>query len=213
MPTSIDLEAVLRKARIIPVVGVPSVETGMETVGRLAQAGAGVIEIVMRTPDAIEVIRRARIQYPDVAIAAGTVLDPRRYDEAVGAGAQFAVSPGLEQDLALHARGGRIPLVPGVQTASEVMTAMRHGFRTLKYYPAEPSNGSAVLSDFASIFPDVHFMPTGKIGPKSVPAYAALRNVLCVGGSWMWSEGGAVRSAEAMRALLEAGRAAFDGAR
>ncbi len=208
MDTS-EMEARLGAARVIPVVSVRSEEQGRETVDRLVAAGAGVIEIVLRSRLALQVLAEARARHPRVGLAAGTVLDAALYDAAVAAGADFAISPGLEAGLADHARRGRMPLIPGALTPSEVMTANRLGYVLLKYYPAEPTNGSIVLADYANVFPQTRFMPTGKISADVLPAYAGLPNVLCVGGSWLFADGARLRSVDDVAALLASGRAAF----
>jgi 2-dehydro-3-deoxyphosphogluconate aldolase/(4S)-4-hydroxy-2-oxoglutarate aldolase len=181
---------ILFRARITPVMAVSDADAAAGTIDALAEAGIGVIEIVLRSAVATEAIAATRRRHPHLVVAAGTVLDEEAYTAAVAAGAHFAVSPGLEPGLAAYARGAAIPLVPGVQTASEVMAARAKGFSLLKYYPAVPSNGSQVLADFANVFPGIAFMPTGKITAAVLGEYAALRNVLCCGGSWMFSEGG-----------------------
>jgi 2-dehydro-3-deoxyphosphogluconate aldolase/(4S)-4-hydroxy-2-oxoglutarate aldolase len=118
-------------------------------------------------------------------IGAGTLLRPEDFARAKAAGAQFGVSPGLDLALAEAAVKAALPFLPGVQTASEVMAATGYGFKTLKFYPARAAGGPAVLADFASIFPEVLFVPTGKIGQADAREYLALTNVLAVGGSWV----------------------------
>ncbi len=185
-----DLSLLLRKARIVPILSPDSVDAAVDTVDILIEAGIDVVEIVLRNPTAAEALQTIRQRHRGLTIAAGTVLDGERYEAAMKAGAHFAVSPGLEPSLAAHARRAAIPLVPGAQTASEVMSARAAGFAVLKFYPAVPANGAQVLSDFANVFPDVAFMPTGKLNAAVLPDYAMLSNVACVGGSWMFSEGG-----------------------
>lgn len=185
-----EIVEVLAKARIIPVMVVSDADVAAGTIDALAEAGIGVIEIVLRSTAATEAIAATRRRHPQLVVAAGTVLDAETYTAAVAAGAHFAVSPGFEERLAAHAHSAAIPLVPGVQTASEAMAARAAGFSVLKYYPAVPSNGSQVLADFANVFPGIAFMPTGKITAVALGEYAALPNVLCCGGSWMFSERG-----------------------
>jgi 2-dehydro-3-deoxyphosphogluconate aldolase/(4S)-4-hydroxy-2-oxoglutarate aldolase len=120
-----------------------------------------------------------------MTIGAGTLLRPDDFSRAAAAGAQFGVSPGMDQALAEAAAKSALPFLPGVQTASEVMTAVGYGLRTLKFYPARAAGGAAVLADFGNIFQDVLFVPTGKLTQADAPEYLALRNVLAVGGSWV----------------------------
>ena len=207
--TDTELASIMRSAGIIPIVTVESVERGMALTDTLVEAGVTAVEIVLRTPAAYETILACRRRHPRLLVGAGTVLDAGRYDRAVEAQAQFAVSPGLTRKLGQHAKSGPIPLIPGALTASEVMNAMEDGFSLLKYYPAEPSNGSVVLADYAHVFPDMLFMPTGKIGPAVLGAYARLRNVLCCGGSWMFADGANRRPAQDIARLVAEGRSLF----
>ena len=102
-----------------------------------------------------------------------------------GAGAQFAVTPGLTDELAAAGHRAPFPLLPGVATASELLAARAAGYTALKFFPAEPAGGTAMLAAFAPVFPDVIFCPTGGITRESAPRFLALANVACVGGSWI----------------------------
>ena len=175
----------LRAAAILPILTVRQVSETLRTVEALAAAGVSAIEIVLRTPDAPEAIRAVRARFPELTVAAGTVTSPASLDAAVVTGADLVISPGLPAALAAHHRGCAVPLLPGAFTATEVLEAANLGYRTLKYYPAVPSNGHVMLEDYANLFPDIAFVPTGKISLETLPLYAKLKNVLCVGGSWM----------------------------
>jgi 2-dehydro-3-deoxyphosphogluconate aldolase/(4S)-4-hydroxy-2-oxoglutarate aldolase len=175
----------IARSGIVPIVTVRDLPDGIALIDRLVEAGADVIEIVLRTPDAPSALKAALGRHPHCLFAAGTVLDEEGARMACDAGAHFLVSPGLTPELHEAAsKSGRM-LVPGVQTASEVMAARRLGYRLMKYYPAEPSNGLVVLEDYANIFHNVAFMATGKIKPDLLAAYGRLANVAAVGGSWM----------------------------
>jgi 2-dehydro-3-deoxyphosphogluconate aldolase/(4S)-4-hydroxy-2-oxoglutarate aldolase len=143
------------------------------------------MEITLRTAEGTAAIRAIRDRFPGMRIGAGTLLRPEDFARAEAAGAQFGVSPGLDSALAEAAVKAALPLLPGVQTASEVMAATGYGFKTLKFYPARAAGGPAVLADFASIFPEVLFVPTGKIGQADAREYLTLTNVLAIGGSWV----------------------------
>ena len=200
-----SFEAEARRLAIVPIVIPHSVDLVLRTVEALAAGGARGVEIVLRTSDALPALAEAKKRFPDLLLGAGTILTKADYDRSVDAGADFTISPGFAADLVEHARGGRIPLVPGVQTSSEVMTARAAGVTLLKFYPAEPAGGVDVLADFASVFPDVAFMPSGKINAARLPAYLALRNVASVGGTWMHTERGAPLDAvEVKRRMAEA---------
>ncbi len=201
-----EVAARVRHAGIVPIVTVRNVDESMALIDGLAEAGAGLIEIVFRTPDAPAALAAARSRHSRCLFAAGTILDEAGVRKAADAGAHCLVSPGLTPELHAAASAAGQVLVPGVQTASEVMAARQMGYRLMKYYPAEPSNGVVVLTDYANIFDNVSFMATGKITPGVLPAYGALRNVSAVGGSWMLKPD-AIGAFAADRALFLGARA------
>ncbi len=177
----------LREAGIIPILTVKDLNETLKLVSALVDGGIRAVEIVLRTEPATEAIRLVRQAFPDLLVAAGTVMGPAAFDRAVEAGANLIVSPGLTPELADYHRRNPIPMIPGALTASEVMWAVDRGYTLLKYYPAVPSNGAAVLADYGNIFSGVSFMPTGKISLSTLPDFARLKNVACIGGSWMFS--------------------------
>jgi 2-dehydro-3-deoxyphosphogluconate aldolase/(4S)-4-hydroxy-2-oxoglutarate aldolase len=179
------LRALLGRQPVLPILTVRSEEAGLRVAERLLAGGLRVMEITLRTAEGAAAIAAIRRRLPEMGIGAGTLLLPTDFARAEGAGAQFGVSPGLTGPLAEAAVKSSLPFLPGVQTASEVMSAVGYGLVTLKFYPARAAGGPAVLADFASIFADVQFVPTGKVGQADVPDYLALRNVLCVGAGWV----------------------------
>jgi len=185
METDRTLRALLDRNAVLPIMTVRSEETGLRIAESLLAGGLGVMEITLRTPEGAAVISAIRRRFPEMAIGAGTLLRPDDVDRAVSAGAQFGVSPGLDEPLAEAALKRGLPFLPGVQTATEVMRAIDHGFRTLKFYPARAAGGTLVLADFGNIFQNVVFVPTGKLAQADVPEYLSLPNVLAVGGSWV----------------------------
>jgi 2-dehydro-3-deoxyphosphogluconate aldolase/(4S)-4-hydroxy-2-oxoglutarate aldolase len=202
------LEPKLRQAAIIPIVQPRSIDFVLQLTEQLAEGGAEAIEIVMRSEAALAAIEACRQRFPELLVGAGTILTPAHYDAAVNSGAQFGISPGFLPPLCAHAQKGPITIVPGIQTASEVMAAQAAGFELLKFYPAEPAGGTVVLADFASIFTSVSFMPSGKIQQTHLAAYGKLRNITSVGGSWMYAEGSGDSVRDRMAASLAAIRAA-----
>jgi 2-dehydro-3-deoxyphosphogluconate aldolase/(4S)-4-hydroxy-2-oxoglutarate aldolase len=179
------LRALLNRHAVLPIMTVRSEETGLRIAESLLAGGLAIMEITLRTAEGAAAITAIRRRFPEMAIGAGTLLRPDDFDRAISAGAQFGVSPGMDDPLAAAAVKSVLPFLPGVQTASEVMAAVGYGFRTLKFYPARAAGGTAVLADFGNIFQDVLFVPTGKLAQADVPEYLALRNVLAVGGSWV----------------------------
>jgi 2-dehydro-3-deoxyphosphogluconate aldolase/(4S)-4-hydroxy-2-oxoglutarate aldolase len=138
--------------------------------------------VTLRTPAALEAIRRISAEVPDAVAAAGTVLDAQDLRRAAEAGARFAFSPGLA-DFMLEE--GPIPILPGVATPSEAMKAFAAGLDTLKFFPAVPAGGVAALKALYGPLPELRFCPTGGVDPINAADFLALPNVLCVGGSWV----------------------------
>lgn len=177
------LDDILDAAPVIPVIVLDRVQEALPLAQALLRGGLRVLEVTLRTPAALDVLR-AMQEAEGAIVGAGTVLAAGQYDEAIAAGARFVVSPGLTDRLAAAAAERAVPLLPGTATASEVMRAREAGLTRLKFFPAESSGGVATLKGFAGVFPDVRFCPTGGIHAGSAPAYLALPNVACVGGSW-----------------------------
>lgn len=184
--TSVDLLAI---APVIPVVILDEPADAAPLARALLAGGIPVIEVTLRTPKALDVIRAIAAEVPEVLVGAGTVTTPSLVKEAVDAGARFLVSPGTTGRL-LDAMGDAgIPYLPGTGCVSDVMRVLERGQREMKLFPAEASGGRAFLKALASPFPDATFCPTGGITPSSAPEYRALPNVRCVGGSWLTPAG------------------------
>jgi len=150
----------------------------------LVAGGLKVLEVTLRTPAALDVIRLMS-EVPGSQVGAGTVLTLADVKAAKAAGAQFAVSPGATDDLIKAAADEGLPLLPGASTASEVMRMLELGLDTLKFFPAEAAGGVSMLKSLHGPLPKVMFCPTGGITEKTAANYLALPNVMCVGGSWV----------------------------
>jgi len=178
-----QIDDILAASPVIPVIVLERAEDARPLAEALVRGGLRVLEVTLRTPAALEALHAMRA-VEGAIVGAGTVLDAALYDEAIAAGARFVVSPGLTHALVTAAATRMVPLLPGAATASEIMRAREAGLTRLKFFPAESLGGVAALKGYASVFPDVRFCPTGGIDASSAPAYLALRNVACVGGSW-----------------------------
>jgi len=179
-----DLTDLLAEARIVPVLTVPDPATAAPLAHALAAGGARCAEVTFRTPDAEQVVEAMAAQ-GDLVVGAGTVLTAEQADRAVAAGARFVVSPGLDHEVVVRCRELGVPVLPGVATATELMRALKAGLDTVKFFPAEPLGGRAMLRALAAPFPGLRFMPTGGIDAAALPGYLAEPSVLAVGGSWM----------------------------
>lgn len=176
-----DVRGALMLAPVVPVLTIRRAEDAVPLARALLQGGLQVMEITLRTPVALEAIRRVAGEVEGAVVAAGTVLNGDDVKRAAEAGATMAFSPGIGpfvQDAAL-------PVCAGVATASEIMLGLSLGLDTFKFFPAASSGGIAALSAFAGPFPDVRFCPTGGIGPANAHEFLSLKTVLCVGGSWV----------------------------
>ena len=176
-----DVRDYLRLCPVVPVLTISDVEDAVPLARALLDAGLSVLEVTLRTPAALEAIKRITAEVPDAVVAAGTVLTAEMLGQAADAGARFAFSPGLATFML---KEGPIPILPGVATPSEVMTAVEAGHNTLKFFPAVPAGGVGALKALYGPFPDVCFCPTGGIDQDNAGEFLNLPNVLCVGGSW-----------------------------
>ena len=175
------------KQRLICVAVIDQPDDAVPLAEALLAGGLPVMEVTFRTAGAAEAIRRIRKSVPQIAIGAGTLLSSEQVTQAVDAGAQFGVSPGLSEAVSRSAHEHRLPLFPGVVTPSEVMRALDLGWKHLKFFPAETFGGANVLKALAGPFghTGVKFIPTGGITAATLPNYLALPQVAAIGGSWM----------------------------
>lgn len=178
------LRATLSLAPVIPVIVLDDVEAARPLAEALVAGGLRVLEVTLRTRHALQIIEEmAKVE--GAVVGSGTVRSPLQMGHSVDAGCQFMVSPGASPRLLEAAEEHSIPLLPGIGTPTEAMTAAEHGYSFLKFFPAEAMGGSAVLKAFASPLPDITFCPTGGITMAKAREYLALPNVICVGGSWV----------------------------
>lgn len=178
-----DIVQLLSISPVIPVLTIARADEAVPLAQALVDGGLSVLEVTLRTGAALDAISAIARDIPKAIIGAGTVLTPADLGHARNAGAKFAISPGLTDALAHKADS--FPLLPGIATASEIMRGREHGLHHFKFFPAESSGGIAALKSFAGPFSDARFCPTGGITLETAPAYLALANVMCVGGSWM----------------------------
>ncbi|BAL89872.1 putative KDPG and KHG aldolase [Actinoplanes missouriensis 431] len=150
----------------------------------LVGGGLPIAEVTLRTPGALAGIA-AMAENPDLLVGAGTVLTAAQADAAVEAGARFVVSPGLSRAVVERCRALRVPVLPGVATATEVLAAADLGLDAVKFFPAATSGGAPAVAALAAVFAGMRFVPTGGITAANAGEYLALPSVLAVGGSWM----------------------------
>lgn len=180
-----DFLSLLRGQPVIPVLKIERVADAVPLARALASGGLRAIEITLRTPGALEAIRRVASEVEEAIVGAGTILDAKQFAEAEEAGSKFIVSPGVTRTLLDAAAQSAVPLLPGAITPGEIMLAREAGLDFLKFFPAEQAGGASFLKALASPFAGIRFCPTGGITAKNAGDYLALPNVICVGGSWV----------------------------
>lgn len=179
------MTSVLDLAPVVPVVVVDDVADAVPLARALVAGGLPAIEVTLRTPAAPDAIRAIAAEVPEAVVGAGTVISAATVTEAVSAGARFLVSPGWTDTLLAAMRASGVPFLPGVSTTSEVVALLELGVSEMKFFPAEAAGGTAYLKSLSGPLPQARFCPTGGISLESAPSYLALKNVGCVGGSWM----------------------------
>ncbi|WP_306422242.1 bifunctional 4-hydroxy-2-oxoglutarate aldolase/2-dehydro-3-deoxy-phosphogluconate aldolase [Geminicoccus harenae] len=179
------LLSTLRLGPVVPVLIVEEVRTAVPLARALVAGGIRVLEVTLRTDAALDVIRAIAAEVPEAVVGVGTVRRPAQLDAAAKAGAKFAVSPGATPALIEAAKASPVPWLPGIATPSEGMTLAEAGFSVLKLFPAEAVGGAKLIASLASPLPDLRFCPTGGIDRAKAGDYLKLKNVVCVGGSWL----------------------------
>jgi 2-dehydro-3-deoxyphosphogluconate aldolase/(4S)-4-hydroxy-2-oxoglutarate aldolase len=175
----------LGRIGLIPVVRIDH----PAAVGRLAESlvagGLPCVEITFRTAGAAQAIKHIADGYPNVLLGAGTVLEVDQARRAVDAGARFIVSPGFARPVVEWCLQASVPVIPGIATPTEILTALAAGLSTLKVFPAEALGGVSLVEALAAPFGGVKLVPTGGIAAASLASYLRVPAVLAVGGSWM----------------------------
>jgi 2-dehydro-3-deoxyphosphogluconate aldolase/(4S)-4-hydroxy-2-oxoglutarate aldolase len=188
---------IMRTAPVIPVLVIDDAHHARELAEALVAGGLRVLEVTLRTPAAIDAIRRMNL-VPGAIVGAGTVINEAQLDEARNAGAEFIVSPGLTQPLAEAAIASGLPFLPGIATAGDLMRGLDLGLTHFKFFPAEAAGGIKALKALAAPFGQCKFCPTGGITAESARDWLAIDPVLCVGGSWIVPKGADLATVEAL---------------
>lgn len=184
-----DVVTKLKEERLLPVAVLDDADAACRLAEALREGGLNLIEVTLRTDNALECIAAVARRFPDMVIGAGTVLDRDQVLAAHDAGASFCVSPGLNKKVVKAARKAGLLLTPGVMTPTEIDYALSLGCTTLKFFPAEPAGGAKMLRALIGPFKHlgVEFIPTGSINAEKLRDYLAIPQVVAVGGSWFVS--------------------------
>lgn len=180
-----NIPAKLGSMGIVPVVVLNDAKDARPLAEALCEGGLPCAEVTFRTDAAEEAIRIMAEEFPEMLVGAGTVLKRDTIDRAVRAGARFIVSPGLNPDNVQYCLDRGIAMIPGTMTPSEMEKAVGLGLNTVKFFPAEPAGGLAMLKALAAPFTSLRFMPTGGINANNVREYLSYDRILACGGSWM----------------------------
>lgn len=182
------IETIMRTAPVIPVLVIEDAAHAAPIAQALVAGGLRVLEVTLRTASALDVIRQMK-QVEGAIVGAGTVLNEHALEDALEAGSEFIVSPGLTDTLAKAAIASGVPFLPGIATSSDIMRGLDLGIDRFKFFPAEANGGIPALKAIAAPFGMARFCPTGGITAATAPDWLAIEPVLCVGGSWIVPKG------------------------
>lgn len=176
---------VMQDAPVIPVIVLNDVAHAVPMARALVAGGLRMLEITLRTSVALECMRRIAAEVPEAVVGAGTIRSVADAKAAIDAGAVFGVSPGYTSTIGRACLDMGLPLLPGVATGSEIMTAQEDGYTELKFFPAMQAGGPNLLKAWSGPFADIKFCPTGGVTLENAPTLLALPNVAVVGGTWL----------------------------
>lgn len=180
-----EISARLSAAPVVPLVQANDPEVAIEITKALVAGGLTVVEVVLRTPEALDCLREIVKAVPEAIVGAGTVLSAEQAEAVVDAGAAFIVSPGLDEGVVAVAQKNDMPIFPGTATASEVQKAWNLGLRAVKFFPAGLAGGVPMLKAMGSVFGGMRFMPTGGVSAANLHEFLSVPAVLACGGSWL----------------------------
>ncbi len=180
-----NINELLSKNPVVPLVQADDPEIAIKTSRALAAGGLQVAEVVFRTDRALECLQAVADQVPEMIAGAGTVLSAAQAKAAIDNGAQFIVSPGLDEGVVAVAQENNVPVYPGTMPPSEVQRAFNLGLDTVKFFPASIAGGVKALKALASVYRTMKFMPTGGVSPGNLGEFLAIPAVLACGGSWL----------------------------
>lgn len=183
-----DMFKQLSLAGIVPVIRVEQAQDAVPLCKALSDGGLPVAEITFRSEAAEEAIRLVHEKMPGVMLGAGTVLTRDQVDRAVGAGAAYIVSPGINPDIVRYCQQKGVPVLPGCANPSDIETALSLGLTTVKFFPAEALGGLKLIKAMAAPYHQVSFLPTGGISEQNLNDYLSFGKIIACGGSWMVPE-------------------------
>lgn len=170
---------------LLPIIQANTVAEGLKIAKAMAEAGIGLVEVVLRTEASLDIIKAIKLELPHLKVGAGTVIDFDILKQALAAGSDFIITPTISNTLLTHLAKCDVPVLPGVSCASDILLAKEFGYTELKLFPASLSGGAPFLSAMSSVFSNISFCPTGGINGNNQQEYLGLSNVFAVGGTWV----------------------------
>ena len=180
-----SFSSLMGKQTLLPIIQADTVEQGLNIGKAMADAGIALVEVVLRTEASIDIIKALKEELPDLIVGAGTVIDAEILKKALDAGSDFIITPTISSQLLTQLSHCKVPVLPGVSNAADILLAREFGYKEVKLFPAELSGGAPFLKAMSSIFKGISFCPTGGINEKNQQAYLSLSNVFAVGGTWV----------------------------
>lgn len=175
----------IKQYKVVPVVVFNSMDEVRPKLKAMVEGGLPIAEITYRTACAGEAIKTAIAEFPEMLVGAGTVINAQQAEEALSYGAKFIVSPGFSEEVAEICNEKGVPYLGGCVTPTEIMTAISHNCKIIKFFPCSNYGGLTTMKALAAAFPAVTFLPTGGISDKNLAEYLAWEKIFAVGGSWM----------------------------
>ena len=183
-----DVIKKLEDIKILPVIKINDDNKAVSLANALIAGNLEVAEITFRSEYAASAIYKIKQTYPEMVVAAGTIINTKQADKAIQAGADFLISPGISEELIRYCEKKKYVIIPGISTASEAQLAVSLGIDIVKFFPAETSGGIEAIKAISAPFPNLKFIPTGGINENNINMYLKNRKVIACGGSWMVKE-------------------------
>lgn len=180
-----SFSTLMGKQTLLPIIQADNVEQGLNIAKAMAEAGIGLVEVVLRTPASLDILKAIKQELPDLKVGAGTVLDADILKQALDAGSDFIITPAISSQLLTDLAQCTVPVLPGVSNTADILLAKEFGYQELKLFPASLSGGAPFLKAMGSVFKGISFCPTGGVKQSNQDEYLALSNVFAVGGTWI----------------------------
>ena len=170
---------------VLPILDIDKNVDPEKLINALIDGKINTVEITLRNEKAFDNIKFIRKKFPNLILGVGTIVNLDQLKKTIDLGADFGISPGFETEILKYAQENKFSYIPGVSTASEIISCLKFDCNFLKLFPAEPLGGISYLNSLSGPFPDVSFCPTGGINSDNYLSWLSQKNVLCVGGSWI----------------------------